>query len=822
MKARSLLITISVLSCIIFLAGLIFWIHLEELRNQHANFKPQQTKLFTIAPENDTTLDVPATTLPQFALSLAQQKFNNLWQAHASERLEAVSANIVNARGNANVKVATGFNEQNKQLILTPTSANKVKPGLYRLSVKVKTVIGENITITQDFNWGVLAINTNKATYKVGEEVRIGMAVLDDYGTTKCIAHEKVSYGTAKVQLEIKTPTGKLQQFSTEANTIKGSKECADRSVTNKPDFEAAMPATEAGTYHLHMEAETFLGTKSIDDVFTVVKATPVFDIERTEFPIRIYPRADYPVEISIKANADYKGPVSDFVPDTFKIRDISQNGEAIVQTGYQTITWQVDWKKGETHALYYTIDFPPIAPEFYLVGPLTIGQYKESREWQIASDSIFSLVQEAHNTAASGLSVVATFSSGATAGHLIILICSRDTNNTWNTPSGYTRRFRVTTAPRIYFYDRIATAGLLTGTCTTSTNSGEIAAQLLEFSGNSTSGYFDKVATSTHNSGTCNTGGHTETTNNLTPTNPDELIVSAFASNTGSLTVTSHNAITGVSSSGFVDTETDGFSASSSSYDSGWGEAVNNPATVQHDVATFSGAAGTCSSDMAAYNAQITISQGSYRFFDNADSVLPGATLAAVNTAITLSQPNYKFRLRILLDVDSATGSLGIDAGDFILQYAERPVSNLCSDAASTDWFQVTNAVGANDPPIAFNPNPSVTEGSSIASSGNDPADTPTYTTVFENYYGDDNNAGTPPDIANHQTAIANNQAGLWDLSLVDNTDDSVSTTYCLRLADSSGAELAAYRNYPQVTTIPIDVTIRGGSTIRGGVTIR
>jgi hypothetical protein len=76
--------------------------------------------------------------------------------------------------------------------------------------------------------------------------------------------------------------------------------------------------------------------------------------------------------------------------------------------------------------------------------------------------------------------------------------------------------------------------------------------------------------------------------------------------------------------------------------------------------------------------------------------------------------------------------------------------------------------------------------------------------------------------DITNDQNSIGNNQAGLWDLSLVDNTDNAYSRHYCLRVINADGTELDAYRNYPQVITVQTDVTIRGGSTIRGSTTIR
>lgn len=788
------------------------------------DLSPQQTKIYPISEQGmDKPYDVQAATLPQFSLKLVEEKFKNMWTAHAAEREKLVQGEVVNAKGDVQLKVNSKFSDSEKELILTPVTENRFKPGLYQLNVKVKTYTGEEITITQDFTWGVLAINTNKGFYNKGDVVKIGMAVLDNFGYTKCIIKEgKIVFGTAKVHLDIKGPSGTVTSLSTDDNSIVGSKECADRSFTNIPDFLTQFKANEAGRYTLSFEAETIMGKRSMESYFYVRDFAP-YTIERVQYPMRIYPKFDYPVKIKVTANRDYRGTVYDVVPSNFEISQISEGGSINDNKPYKSIEWQVEWEQGKSYILSYTIHFPRISPEFYLVGPFKIGQFSEGREWQIASDSIFSLVQEAHNTATTGTSLVATLSVSATPGNLLVIICARDQNSAINTPSGYTRRYRYTSnSPRLSHFDRIvpASPAISTGTCSFTSN-GSIATTILEFSGNSTTGYFDKVAGPTRAT-TCNTGAHQSTGSTITPTNPDELLVSAFVSTAGNLSVTGHKAITGVGSSGFTDTDSvaqDGFSDANASYSSGWGEAVNNPVVAQNDVATFSGAATACTQGVVAYNAQITVSQGSYQFFDNTDSVNPTTVFsgtATENSPITLNNPNQQFRLRMLLDVDSTSGSLGKGSGDYILNYGILPSSGDCADA--------TYSPVATSSAIAYNVNPS-TAGQllpNISSTANDPSDTPTYTTVLENYielYLDDN---SDADVINNQNAIANNQAGLFDFSLVDASDDAQSYTYCLKITDPTGGDLAAYRNYPKVTTIINDVVIRGGSTIQGGTDIR
>ncbi len=785
---------------------------------------PQKTQLYVIGESgSDKPISVTASILPQFAIKLVNDKFRNMWTAYAAERETLVKGEIFNAKGDTKLNIDTKYNDKAKQLIVTPQTENKLKPGLYRLNVKVKTYTGKYETITQDFTWGVLAINTNKGIYRVGETVELGMAVLDDYGITKCIAKEEtIVYGTAKINLTLTSPSGKQQKFSTNDNTITGSKTCADRSFTNIPDFLAKTKAQEYGKYTIYMEAETLMGTRGMDSSFLVSNNIP-YDIERVQYPMRIYPRYDYPVKLKVTANEDYKGTVYDIVPSTFEISQISDRGYIKDSKPYKSIEWQVNWTRGQTYTLAYTIHFPRISPEFYLVGPFTIGQFNESREWQIASDSLFSLIQEAHNTATSGTSLAATLSTGATANHLLVLICSRDTNNTINTPAGWTRSWRYTAAaPRISLFYRLATAGYTTGTCSFTTNSGSLAAQILEFSGNSTSGYHDKAATA-NSSTACNSSPFTATTNNVTPSNPDALLVSGFVSSAGSRTFSGHATIAGAGSTGFTQNYTNGFSDANMSADSAWGEAVNNPAVASNDTDTLSAAGTRCSMGISVFNPSISISQGSYRFFDNANSITPGTALAAVNTIMQLGYPNYPFRIRFLLDIDSPSGTtIGLQSGDFILQYATMSASMAtCLDV--TQWDPVRTAADGTD--IAFYTNPdSGGSGTIISATGSDPSDGG-YTTRLQSYYEDNingPNGPSPGNITNDQLSIGNNQAGLWDLSLVDNTDNTQSRHYCLRIVNGDGSELDAYRNYPQVITVQTDVTIRSGSEIRGSTTIR
>jgi glycosyltransferase involved in cell wall biosynthesis len=70
---------------------------------------------------------------------------------------------------------------------ITLPKLKSFKPGTYTLRTTVDT--GENkYQTSQDFSWGVLAINTRKSVYQPGEKITFGFGVLDDLGGTICNA----------------------------------------------------------------------------------------------------------------------------------------------------------------------------------------------------------------------------------------------------------------------------------------------------------------------------------------------------------------------------------------------------------------------------------------------------------------------------------------------------------------------------------------------------------------------------------------------------------------------------------------------------------
>lgn len=259
------------------------------------------------------------------------------------------------------------------------------RPGKYTVSF---TILEGNRseTVTQDFTWGVLAINLRRSIERPNTPTEIGLAVLSVTGQTNC---------DADMTLNVTDPSGRTQILKSTDGTIIKNPDCLDRSVTNNFDYRAPYTTGPAGTYQLHLTADSGNGTATIDDSFEVRDQVD-FDIARTDFSMRVYPYANYAQKFTINPRVAYRGAVTETVPNSFGISAISDGGTSLIRGDQQIITWNVDWQADETHTLGYTIDFPNVSPEFYLLGPLTINDpsvsgdvfFQEARRWQVAADA--------------------------------------------------------------------------------------------------------------------------------------------------------------------------------------------------------------------------------------------------------------------------------------------------------------------------------------------------------------------------------------------------------------------------------------------------
>lgn len=285
---------------------------------------------------------------------------------------------------------------KNGEFSVKVKKGKELKPGLYKIVLEVDDR-GLKREVTQDFTWGVLAINVNKSIYLPGEEAYLQMGVLKDDGHTVC---------DASLNLQITNQKSETTILTTEDGAIQYSEECGPDNVTDKPDYFAYYQVGEAGIYQ--MKLTNLDNGYEITDSFEVRESVP-FDVERIG-PTRIYPPATYEMKIKIKVNQDFTGQVVEQVPaslevinplidtnnklnntNNFGVNSPDISGDSLVATEgeIKKITWQVAWEKGEEYELRYQFNAPDISPYFYLLGPLGIGNFQEIRQWQIAADAV-------------------------------------------------------------------------------------------------------------------------------------------------------------------------------------------------------------------------------------------------------------------------------------------------------------------------------------------------------------------------------------------------------------------------------------------------
>ena len=204
-------------------------------------------------------------------------------------------------------------------------------PGKYTVRVESQgTIIS-----SQDFYWGVLAINTNKSMFLPGETADFSMAVLNDSGDIVC---------NAQARLSITDPAGTVTNLSTDEGTITATSDCGNKEMIVTPDYAARYTTTTVGIYTMDLTATTVNGTYSVFDSFEVRDFVP-FDVERTS-ATRIYPPNFYPMTIKVKANTDFTGEIVETVPASFTVRQ----GEGVMPYGA------------------VTVDSPPLDPTAYFV----------------------------------------------------------------------------------------------------------------------------------------------------------------------------------------------------------------------------------------------------------------------------------------------------------------------------------------------------------------------------------------------------------------------------------------------------------------------
>lgn len=305
-----------------------------------------------------------------------------------------IEASVLDAAGKRTpVETRIEYLADGEFRIVLKNQFRHVRPGKYAIELKI--VDGDKTYLQQqDFSWGVLAVNTNKSIYSPGETAYLQMAVLDDFGNTIC---------DADMFLEITAPDGGVAYLNTGNDLVVRNSACGPDNVIDTPDYFAHYGLAGSGVYRTKLIARTANGVREINDSFEVRDEAP-FDVERVG-PTRIYPLANYRMRINIRANEDYAGDITEIVPGSFKVisQELSLNGSPLKRIGENgetrtgndghdggILSWKnIKLKQYDSLSILYEFDAPDISPEFYLLGPLKMGDFVEARKWQIASDAV-------------------------------------------------------------------------------------------------------------------------------------------------------------------------------------------------------------------------------------------------------------------------------------------------------------------------------------------------------------------------------------------------------------------------------------------------
>src|SRR6185369_17263062 len=252
---------------------------------------------------------------PMFAVALAKANFQAKEQIELTVKYsddKDVSVTIVGQDQDTSPTIDQ--KKVNGDTVFTIRPQASMKPGKYTISV-VDNTSGQTIS-TQDFTWGVLAINADKSIYLPNETANIAMAVLDEKGDMVC---------TGIVNLDIESPIGTITHFSTQDNSIIVSPSCRLHQFTLDPDFQTTYQTTAAGRYQMTLTAITDKGSYTTKDRFEVRNSVP-FDIQRST-ATRIYPPSKYPVHLKIHANEAFTGKIVESVPSNFQISQLEEAG---------------------------------------------------------------------------------------------------------------------------------------------------------------------------------------------------------------------------------------------------------------------------------------------------------------------------------------------------------------------------------------------------------------------------------------------------------------------------------------------------------------
>jgi len=278
------------------------------------------------------------------------------------------------------VPVDIGYDPNGEWELQLEKPPRSFKPGKYTVELTMNEA-GQTYQDSVDFYWGVLAVNTNKTVYNIGENAHLTMAALDDNGDTLC---------DAQLDLNITDPDG-----GTENVPVISGGGCGFNNVTDLPDYVADYSPSISGEYTIELSRLDDNGQviNSTTDSFDV-QVDPPISVERIG-PTRIYPKSTYQMHFNIRAKDAFDGTVTEILPEGFTVPGVG-GGTLERKNGALYLSWNLDLAAGASTSLSYTFKAPDASPYLYILGPATFNEqisgnqvFQEGRTWKMASDAL-------------------------------------------------------------------------------------------------------------------------------------------------------------------------------------------------------------------------------------------------------------------------------------------------------------------------------------------------------------------------------------------------------------------------------------------------
>jgi len=234
-----------------------------------------------------------------------------------------------------------------------------------------------------------LVINTNRSSYTPGQEVAVGISVIDKENNPVC---------SENLKIDITYPDGSIKELNIDSNEISILSFCSIKNnSTQNADYRAVFVPEQKGSYTIEGYIQLSDNHKKIklsSKINIHIEDNPLLSMERIgSYKIRNTENKSIKeyrntMSINVTASEEFKGTVTDYIPQGITIVWYGQAKLENTQSGNK-LSWDIDLKPNETTQLTYEYITDTPQPYIYSFGKAEIISkenklFQESNYWQI------------------------------------------------------------------------------------------------------------------------------------------------------------------------------------------------------------------------------------------------------------------------------------------------------------------------------------------------------------------------------------------------------------------------------------------------------